>query len=61
VYTVVGGLTNGTPYTFTITANNVAGPGAAAHVTVTPISWNSLRLRKRNATPYIIGVVVPLT
>jgi hypothetical protein len=36
VYTVLGGLTNGQPYTFTITANNVAGPGASARVTVTP-------------------------
>ena len=36
LYTVVGGLTNGQPYPFTITATNAAGQGAPATVTVTP-------------------------
>jgi hypothetical protein len=36
VYTVIGGLTNGTTYQFKITANNVAGAGRPASVTATP-------------------------
>ncbi len=36
LYTVVGGLTNGTAYTFQITADNAVGSSAPASVTVTP-------------------------
>jgi len=36
VYTVMGGLTNGTAYTFQVTADNAVGTGASATVTVTP-------------------------
>jgi hypothetical protein len=34
--TMVGGLTNGTQYTFTLTADNVAGSGMPGTVTATP-------------------------
>ena len=38
---VVGGLTNGTPYTCSVTANNAAGPSVpSATVNVTPVSGN---------------------
>jgi hypothetical protein len=36
LYAAVGGLTDGTSYTFTITAENVAGSGRPATVTATP-------------------------
>lgn len=38
VYTVVGGLANGTAYTFQVMAQNAVGTGAPATVTVTPAS-----------------------
>jgi hypothetical protein len=38
LYTVIGGLTDGTAYTFQITADNAAGSGAPASVTATPAS-----------------------
>jgi hypothetical protein len=36
LYTVIGGLTNGTAYTFQITADNAVGSSAPASVTATP-------------------------
>ena len=35
LYTVIGGLTNGTAYTFQITADNAIGSSAPATVTAT--------------------------
>jgi len=40
LYTVVGGLTDGTSYKFSITADNAAGSGPAATVTATPVAAN---------------------